>query len=113
MKWTTVIAFVASLAAGSFALYVDQHNDEVHATVLVIVVSAGLLGLFEPRHAWLWALAVGSFIPAAGVFGPRLHLSLHYEPQPSPLAYLLPYIPAFVGAYCGAWTRRLAQSVTT
>jgi hypothetical protein len=99
---------VLGLAAGAFAAYVDFHNDEVQAAVLVLGVSGTLLGAIQPRHAWRWGLAVGIVLPLSHVFGKALGIEWPYKVQPNDYASFLAMIPAFVGCYFGVILRLAA-----
>ena len=96
-----LLAVGLGLAAG----YVDMHNDEVQAAVLVVLVSTFALGLAQPRHAWRWALLVGPGVflmyLLAGLFG---YVS-RAPAEPGPWATLIALIPALIGAYTGAGVR--------
>lgn len=102
-----LLAIGLGLAAG----YVDMHNDEVQATVLVVLVSTFALGLAQPRHAWRWALLVGPGVflmyVLAGVFGfaPRA------PAEPGPWATLIALIPALFGTYAGAGVRLVLSQI--
>jgi hypothetical protein len=79
---------------GLLVAYVDcrPNFDDAGVTALAVFVVAGLFALIEPRYPWLWALAVGIWIPIACIaltnnFGSLLAL-------------------AFAGAYSGTACRR-------
>jgi hypothetical protein len=101
------IAWVASFAVGAFAVMIDRQNDEVQAAVLVIVVGGFLLGATVPRHAWRWAVVLGSSIFVGEVIGWHLGLvSLDVDPGWN-ITTLVAMIPAFIGTYIGVGVRRL------
>ena len=60
-----LVAVLASLVGLAIA-YVDSrpHWDDTGITAGSMLLSAGLFGLIAPRRPWLWALAVGIWIPA-------------------------------------------------
>jgi hypothetical protein len=105
------ICLALAFVGGIFAGWVDFNNDEVQAAVLVILVVTFLLGLIQPRKAWLWAIIVALCLPGMYFF---LH-GMGYQPKspPSPgwYASLLALIPAFMGAYCGALMRVIKNSI--
>ncbi len=64
-----MVLFVASLAIGAGITYVDSRPnwDDTGVTVAAILVSCGILGAAGPSRPWLWALAVGLWIPLLGI----------------------------------------------
>lgn len=85
-----------SLTLGALITYVDSRPtwDDTGVTAAAILVASGVLGFAGPRRPWLWALAVGIWIPLLGVLR-----SQNY-------ATLLALVVAFVGAYAGMALRR-------
>ncbi len=99
------VCLAIALLGSAFAGWVDFHNDEPQAAVLVILIFTALLGWLVPGRAWLSAIIVALGIPAM-YFSLR---AIGYQPVslPSPgwYASLLALIPAFIGAYAGAFSR--------
>jgi len=91
------LPLVAALVVGVAIAWVDTRPnwDDTGVTVGVILLSALVLGVAEPKRPWLQALALGAWIPLAEV--PRGHGF-------APLAAL---VIAFVGAYAGSFVGRL------
>jgi hypothetical protein len=56
---------ISALAAGSLIAYIDSRPgwDDTGITVGLILLSAGVLGIFVPRRAWLMAVLVGGVTP--------------------------------------------------
>ena len=94
------ILFVVALALGISVTYVDSRPnwDDTGITAAAILLSCGLLGAAGPRQPWLWALAVGLWIPILGIVRTQNYSSL------------LALAVAFIGAYAGMGLRRLARS---
>ena len=94
------LLFGAAVAIGLLIAYVDSrpHWDDAGITAFAMLGSAGILGLIAPRRAWLWALAVGIWIPAYAV---ARAASL------GSLAMLVVLVFPFAGAYGAAALRRL------
>ena len=69
--------------------------DDTGVSAAAVLVVAATFGAARPARAWLWALAVGLWIPALGIV-------LRGDP-----AALLALVPAVAGAFAGAGTRRL------
>ena len=90
--------FVVALGLGLAIAYVDSRPnwDDTGITAAAILVSCGLLGALGPKQPWLWALAVGLWIPLFGIA-----LSQNY-------GSLLALGVAFVGAYAGMALRKIA-----
>ena len=105
------ICIIIAFAGGIFAGWVDFNNDEPQAAVLVILVVTFLLGLIQPKFAWLWAIIVALCLP--GVYLAATGLGYHPVSPPSPgwYASLLALIPAFIGAYAGALGRMIINKV--
>jgi len=85
-----------ALLIGLLIAYVDSRPnwDDAGITALALLVSAGVFGLLSPDRPWMWALAVGLWIPLYGIASTRNFGSL------------LALVFAFVGAYAGMAIRR-------
>jgi len=94
---------VAIVLAGLIG-WADSRATEVQGTVLVLIVSAGLLAFASPSHAWLVGLIMGLSIAGTYVISRGLGLAPAY-PIPHPVSTLLALIPAAIGAACGAAAR--------
>jgi hypothetical protein len=86
-----------ALGLGLLIAYVDSRPnwDDTGLTALALLACSGLCGVLGPNRPWLWALAVGVWIPLAGIAFARNYGSL--------LAILF----AFAGAYSGMALRKL------
>ncbi|HEY6708145.1 MAG TPA: hypothetical protein VJB61_11200, partial [Actinomycetota bacterium] len=62
---------------------------------MAVLGAAAAFGAARPSRPWLWALAVGLWIPALGII-------LRHNPTA-----LIALVPAFLGAFAGAGARRL------
>jgi hypothetical protein len=91
------LLLVVALALGGVIAYVDSRPtwDDTGVTAGAIVISCGLLGAAGPSRPWLWALAVGLWIPLLAIMKSQNYGSLLV------LAF------AFAGAYAGMGLRRL------
>jgi hypothetical protein len=82
---------LAALILGALIAWVDSRptwDDTGITAAVLLLVSAGF-GVLRPRFAWLWALALGAWIPLVGIvsahnFGSILALGI-----------------SFIGAYLG------------
>lgn len=90
----------AASLAGIAIAYIDARPtwDDTGITAGAMALAAAALGLLGPQRPWLWALAVGIWIPA---------YALVRTPAPGTVAMLLVLIFPFAGAYLG----RVARSV--
>lgn len=95
------VRLTAALLMGWLITWVDsQPNwDDTGITVGVIFVATAALGLGLPEKAWLWALAVGGWIPLWGL------IVTHN------LGAVLALIVAFVGAFAGAAARLILTNL--
>jgi hypothetical protein len=89
---------VVALGLGLAIAYVDSRPnwDDTVVTAVAILVSCGLLGAMGPKLPWLWALAVGLWIPLCGIVRAQNYGSL------------LALAVAFAGAYAGMALRRVS-----
>src|SRR5262249_8715976 len=98
----TMALFLLALSLGACITYVDSrpHWDDSGITALAICVVTALFGFASPRWAWVWALAVGAWIPLFGVLRAGNYGSL------------LALVFAFAGAYGGMLLRKAARHVS-
>ncbi len=86
-----------AVALGLLIAYVDSRPnwDDAGISAGAVLLTCSLFGALGPRRPWLWALAVGLWIPVFGIVTTRNYGTL--------LALLI----AFVGAYAGMAFRKL------
>jgi hypothetical protein len=91
------ILFTIALGLGLLITYVDTRPnwDDTGVSALAIFSSCGLLGVMGPARPWLWALAVGIWIPFFDIF-----LKQNF-------GSLLALVIAFAGAYTGMAFRKI------
>jgi hypothetical protein len=94
-KWLFILVPLA-LVLGFAIAYVDSSPgwDDTGVSAAVVLSVSGSFGLLHPARPWLWALAVGAWIPAFGIAR-----EFNY-------ASLLALVFSFAGAYAGAVVRR-------
>ena len=82
---------IVALALGGLITYVDSLPtwDDTGITAAALLVISGALGFLGPDRPWLWALALGVWIPIVGVFRTQTYWAM--------IALVL----AFLGAYTG------------
>jgi hypothetical protein len=90
-----------SLVSGLLIDYIDSHPtwDDTGITVFALLVAGGIIGLVVQRRPWLYALALGLWIPLWGI--------LHAHS----FMLLLGLIFPFIGVYAG-WVLRLVLRKT-
>ena len=91
------ILLAIALAVGGLIAYIDSRPnwDDTGVTAAAIFLVCGVLGAAGPSRPWLWALAVGLWVPVLGITMTRNYGSL------LALAF------AFAGAYAGMAIRRI------
>ena len=59
------VLLVIAIGVGLLFAFIDTRPnwDDTGITVGAIVLSCGLLGALSPQRPWLWALAIGIWIP--------------------------------------------------
>lgn len=99
---TWKLLFVASLAFGGLFAFVDSRPtwDDTGVLAFGILVTCGVFGALGPRQPWLWALAVGLWIPVHGIVTAHNYGSL------------LALVFSMGGAYAGMGVRRIASAVS-
>ena len=96
------LLITASLAGIAIAFVDAQPTwDDAGITAGAMAMVAAALGMAGPRRPWLWALAVGVWIPA---------YALVRSPAPGTAAMLLGLIFPLAGAYLGRVTRGVLMS---
>lgn len=89
---------IGLLVAAAVLVWIDQSPSDVanQASLLILLIGAGLLGIAAPHWAWLPALAI---YLVAGI-------ALPYAMSPAgwagPATLLILIIPAGIAAYAGA-----------
>ena len=95
--------------------WVDLSTSDIanQATLIALVVGAGLLGFARPAWAWLAGLALGSAVAVTHVIYLVARYPLPYEMHPTgwagPITLLALLVPAFLAAYAGAGAATLAH----
>jgi hypothetical protein len=97
MKPFDWLLLLGALALGLALALVDASPgwDDTGVSAVAVLLGAAVFGATRPARPWLWALAVGLWIPAMGI-------TFHHD-----LAALLALVPAVAGAFAGAGARRL------
>jgi hypothetical protein len=97
MKTFDWLLLAGALVLGLALALVDSRPgwDDTGVSAGALLVAAALFGAARPSRAWLWAPALGLWIPVLGIV------------VRGNLAALIALVPAFLGAFAGAGARRL------
>jgi hypothetical protein len=97
----TVSLLAIALTLGGLVTYVDSRPtwDDTGITVGVLLIISSVLGFVEPKRPWLWALALGLWIPLLSIVRTQNYSAM------------LALIVTFVGAYGGMAVRRWLSPV--
>jgi hypothetical protein len=98
----TMALFILAMGIGVCITYVDSRPtwDDAGVTAVAIFLIAAAFGFASPRWAWMWAIALGVWIPFLGILRAGNYGSL--------LALLV----AFAGAYGGMLLRKATPRVS-
>ncbi len=111
-KYLSWVCLIIAIFGAALTGWVDFHNDEPQAAVLVILIITALLGWLVPGKAWLWAVIVAIGIPGMYFLLRAQGLQPVSPPSPGWYASLLALIPAFIGAYTGALGRVMIKNIS-
>jgi hypothetical protein len=91
------VLFIVALGLGLLIAFVDTRPtwDDTGITVMALLVSCGILGILDPKRPWLWALAVGIWIPVFNIVATHNYSTL--------FTLIFP----FFGAYAGMAFRKI------
>lgn len=105
-------AILVSIVLG----YVNLHNDEVQMPLAILLLSTFLLGFFQPKQAWRWAVIIGLGVPLSSLVS--LKIGVFYPCRPghpyscegagsvgNAVSTFALLIPALVSTYLGVLTR--------
>jgi hypothetical protein len=95
----TRVLFILAVAVGLGIAFIDSRPtwDDTGITVLALLVSGALFGLVQPGRAWLWAIAIGIWIPLGAIL--RWH-------SIGSIMMLVVLVFPLAGAYAGMALRR-------
>lgn len=96
MSWKFWVVLVLATGLGLGVYWIDSRPgwDDTAVTAGLIFAATVILGLAMPKWPWVWAVAVGVWIPLFGVLVSGNGASV------------LALIIAFVGAYAGGFVRK-------
>jgi hypothetical protein len=100
-----VVSYLIAVAFGCFAVYVDGHNDEVQAAVLVLLVGGVAIGLVGARGRWIATAILGLSIVVSHPIANLLQVGSEFARTPPNLGMLIAFIPALIGTAVGVVLR--------
>ena len=94
------VLFLAAVLIGIGIAYVDSRPtwDDTGVTAFALLTSAAVFGLARPQRPWLWALAIGIWIPLFAIVR---------TPAAGSLVMLVVLAFPLAGAYAGMAVRRV------
>jgi hypothetical protein len=95
------ILFLVSVAAGLVLTFIDTRPnwDDTGVFVIALLIASGLVGLLVQKKPWLYALAIGIWLP------------LWYIITKGELLMIIPLGIAFIGVYGGYIVRHMLRGV--
>jgi len=95
------VLLAAAIVLGGLITYVDTRPtwDDTGITAAALLVISSVLGFLGPDRPWLWALALGIWIPIVGVVRTQNYWTI--------VALVL----AFLGAYTGVAVRTWVSAI--
>ena len=104
MTYRDLGLFLAALVLGLAIAWVDSrpHWDDAGITAGSLLLSAAVLGMMGPRRPWLWALAIGIWVPLCMIAD---HLAAHTVTLRTAGSLVILAFP-LAGAYAGMGLRR-------
>jgi hypothetical protein len=105
----TVLAWTLALLLAALAAFADLRLEELLLTAVLTLAFSMVFGTLQPARPWRWALVFGLAVPAAHLLM-RLTGWLWVDPVRLPAALALVLV-GFVGAYGGAFFRRMVQNL--
>ena len=102
-----VLLVTTALLLGALIALVDSSPgwDDTGVSAAMVLTASGLMGALHPQRAWVWAFAVGSWIPLLGVAFDRFEYA-------SLLALIIALVGAYVGAFAGKRLRTSANGAS-
>jgi hypothetical protein len=103
-RLTDAALLVAAAAMGLAIAWMDSrpHWNDSGISAGCLLLSAGMMGLLGPRRPWLWALAIGIWIPLNLIVG---HIAARTV-TPGTFSYLIILAFPLAGAYAGMGLRK-------
>ncbi len=118
MQKKSLIALIAALICGMLTGYVNLTATEVQAPMFCLLLFGFVLGLYQPKGAWRWALIVGLSVPLSYVAALISRFKVADAPHPItlliyPTTLVVLVIPTLVATYVGVLLRRAFSAETS
>lgn len=99
-----LLLVIPAIAVGVAIAWVDSRPnwDDTGITAMSMAIASGILGLAAPKRPWLWALAIGIWIP--------LHQIANRPSVSAVLGGCVILLFPMAGAYLGMFCRRAAAA---
>jgi hypothetical protein len=111
-SWHGVLAYPFAVGVGLLIAWFDLAapfgDDTEKGTLLLWLVTCGMLGLFSPARPWRWAVLVAIWVPI--IYFARNVLGLPNSLNPNSYSTILILMPVslavcLAGAYAGSFIR--------
>lgn len=102
--------FIYAILASTLGLiigWIDLNVTEVSVTIFSLLTVGFLLGLFQPKSAWRWALLIAAGIPIMEIIAIKFALPTAEPVQLDPFVILVVLLFALAGTYLGVLIRKL------
>ena len=96
-----------TMLLGVLISLIDLSSTDPQLPALLLLAIGFVAGYAKPGYAWVWALLLGIWIPLAEFTTLAIGMRLGYRPDI--LASSIALVPAFVGAYGGAFVQWAAE----
>ena len=97
------VLVVVALALGGVVAYVDTRPtwNDTGVTAAALLLASCVFGFLGPKRPWLWALALGVWIPLLGVIW-----TLNYR---AVMALVVTFVGAYIGMAIRTWLSPLRR----
>ena len=101
--WLPLLTMLFGVITG----LIDLNSTEPQLSALMLLAIGFFAGYVKPNYAWVWALLLGIWVPLAEFTTLAIGMKLAYRPDI--LASSIALVPAFIGAYGGAFVQWAAE----
>ncbi len=112
-RWPRAWPMLLALHLGFLTGLIGVKSDDPQLPVVLLLTFGLFIGFARPAGAWRWALALGLWLPALGWLAYALKLSTLNMGVDDLLFSTVALVPAFIGAYGGAFIRRASGQLNS
>ena len=105
-----LFCLILAIALGIIIGWIDLQITEVTVTILFLLVGGFLLGLFQPKSAWRWALLITVGISIMEITAIIFSLRTVEPVKLDPLVIIIILLIALIGTYIGVFIRKLKST---